>query len=132
LTWLIVEDDADIRNLITVLCQVWGHTPLVFPDGNKAFAWLDEVESGTYAGELPELALMDIRMPGPQGYEIAQRIRTIPALKNTRIALMTAFALSEDERERILSISQADKLVSKPLPDMEDLKAILDDVLAGK
>jgi CheY-like chemotaxis protein len=73
--WLVVEDEDDIRNIVKVMFQVWGHTPLELRDGHEAWHWLDAVEAGTYSGELPELALMDIRMPGHKGHEIARRIR---------------------------------------------------------
>ncbi len=80
-TWLVVEDEEDIRNIVKVMFQVWGHVPLEFRDGNEAWNWLDSIEAGTFAGELPEFALMDIRMPGHKGNEIAQRMRSLERLR---------------------------------------------------
>ncbi len=65
--WLVVEDDDDIRNYVKMLFMAWGHNAIEFRDGKQTFAWLDAVESGAHAGDLPELALLDIRMPGPRG-----------------------------------------------------------------
>jgi CheY-like chemotaxis protein len=128
LTWLIAEDEADIRNLVAMMCQVWGHTTMTFENGQKVWDWLDTVESGTYNGEMPEFALMDIRMPGKKGNEIASRMRSMPALNDMPIVLMTAFTLNEQERESLLSESGVDQVIGKPLPDFEELRVLLHDV----
>jgi CheY-like chemotaxis protein len=125
LTWLLVEDDTDIRNVVAVMISVWGEKPLSFADGNAAWAWLDSVANGTYTGELPELALMDIRMPGYTGDKVAARIRQTAPIKDIPIILMTAFSLSEAEIQVMMEQAGIDHLINKPLPDMLDFKAIL-------
>src|ERR1051326_1798050 len=87
-TWLLVEDDTDIRNVVAVMMSVWGEKPLPFADGGAAWDWLDSVANGTFKGELPELALMDIRMPCYTGDKIAARIRQTPQIKDIPIILM--------------------------------------------
>jgi len=129
--WMIAEDEADIRNLVTMMAQAWGHQPLPYPTGTKAWEFLDEVEAGTYDGPLPEFALMDIRMPGPKGNEIAHRIRTIPAIENIPIVLMTAFSLDDEERAAMLT-NGADRIIAKPLPDFAQLQSILNKVIEDK
>lgn len=130
--WIVVEDEDDIRNIVKFMFESWGHTPLEFRDGNQAFRWLDEVEKGEYAGELPELALMDIRMPGPRGNEIAKRIRTITDLEQIPIVLMTAFSLSDGERQAMYDDFGVDHIIHKPLPDFFELKQLLENKLAEK
>lgn len=130
--WLVVEDEEDIRNIVKVMFGVWGHNSLEFRDGNQAFKWLDEIAAGTYKGELPELALMDIRMPGPRGNEIARRMRTLDQFKNIPIILMTAFSLNEAERQAMLTGDGVDQIVAKPLPEFFTLKQLLEDVYAKK
>lgn len=125
MTWLLVEDDPDIRNIVTVMMQLWGEKPLALSDGNAAWTWLDGVIAGTYKGDLPELALMDIRMPGHTGDQIAARIRTTDRLKNIPIILMTAFTLTEAEVQNMVERAGIDHLVKKPLPDMDDFRATL-------
>ncbi|MBC7809787.1 MAG: response regulator [Burkholderiales bacterium] len=122
LTWLIAEDEADIRNLVAMMCQVWGHTTMTFENGQKVWDWLDTVEAGTYIGQMPEFALMDIRMPGKKGNEIASRMRSMP------IVLMTAFTLNEQERDALLTDAGVDQVIGKPLPDFEELRVLLHDV----
>jgi len=130
--WLVVEDDDDIRNYVKTLFMVWGHTPIEFRDGKQTFAWLDKVEAGTHPGELPELALIDIRMPGPRGNEIARRMRSLDAFQKIPIVLMTAFSLTTDEKQAMLDKDGVDKIINKPLPDLFELKAMLDALAASK
>lgn len=125
LTWLLVEDDTDIRNVVAVMISVWGEKPLSFADGNAAWAWLDSVANGTFSGELPELALMDIRMPGYTGDKVAARIRQTTPIKDIPIILMTAFSLSDAEIKVMMEQAGIDQLINKPLPDMLDFRAIL-------
>jgi len=124
-TWLIVEDDPEIRNLVAVMMQVWGETPLALPDGNAAWRWLDSIVDGTFTGELPELALMDIRMPGHTGDQIAARMRLTERIKHIPIILMTAFTLTETEVQVMVDRAGIDRLIKKPLPDMDDFRATL-------
>ena len=130
--WLVVEDDDDIRNYVKALFAAWGHTAIEFRDGKQTFAWLDAVEAGTHAGELPELALMDIKMPGPRGNEIARRMRSLKPFQQIPIVLMTAFNLSSDERQAMLERDGVDKIINKPLPDLFELKAMLDALKSSK
>src|SRR5262249_4350523 len=95
--WMVVDDEPDIVNVVSIMFQVWGHTPIIFYSGTEVWKWLDAVETGSYQSELPQFILMDIRMPGKYGYELARRMRAIPRLRHLPIALMTAFALNDEE-----------------------------------
>jgi CheY-like chemotaxis protein len=130
--WLIAEDEADIRNLVAMMCQVWGHTALTFESGQKLWEWLDAIEAGKHEGALPEFALMDIRMPGKRGNEIALRMRSIPALKDIAIVMMTAFVMSEDEMEKMRQEYGIDYIINKPLPDFDRLHVVLHDIIEQK
>lgn len=127
MTWLIAEDENDIRMLIDMMVQVWGHQTLVFENGQKVWDWLDTVEQDATA-TVPDLLLMDIRMPGKRGNELAQRMRQIPALQQQPIVLMTAYALSEGEREAMMSADGVDAILSKPLPDFDELQNLLETI----
>lgn len=131
MTWLIAEDEADIRNLIALMCQVWGHTPLTFENGQKVWDWLDTVEQAQ-PNAIPDLILMDIRMPGKKGNELANRMRTLKQLQSTPIVLMTAFSLSDQERGEMINGDGVDRILSKPLPDFEQLRGILDEIVQQK
>nr|PZN52257.1 MAG: hypothetical protein DIU68_14890 [Chloroflexota bacterium] len=128
MTWLIAEDEADIRGLIAMMFQVWGHQPLIFENGQAVWDWLDKVENKSYDGPLPELVLMDIRMPGKRGNEIANRMRSLASLKNCPIVLMTAYALSEAEQTQMKNNDGVDQILTKPLPDFEELRSLLHNI----
>lgn len=132
MNWLIVEDEADIRNLVAMMCQVWGNTPMTYESGQKAWDWLDEIEAGSYSGPMPDFALMDIRMPGKRGFEISQRIRTIPALQHIPVVLMTAFVMSEEEMGKMRRDFGVDAVINKPLPDFDRLRTMLYEIIDKK
>lgn len=129
---MIAEDETDIRNLVVTMAGVWGHSTVAFESGTKAWAFLDSLDDGSYSGKLPEFALMDIRMPGQRGDEVAQRIRNTNPIANIPIVLMTAFALSDDEMNTLKSETGVDLVINKPLPDFMSLKNILDGIIASK
>lgn len=130
--WLIAEDEVDIRNLVATMCQVWGHTPMTFENGQRAWDFLESVQDGTYTGVLPEFALMDIRMPGYRGDEVAQKIRKTTGMENIPIVLMTAFVLSDEERLSMIEKSGVDEIINKPLPDFMQLHALLHRIIDEK
>lgn len=132
MNWLIAEDEADIRNLMSMMCTVWGHTPIIFESGLKVWEWMDKIEAEQPVGPMPDFVLMDIRMPGKRGVELASRMRTIPSLQSIPIVLMTAFALSEDEINRIREEYGVDYVINKPLPDFDKLRVLLHDIIAQK
>jgi DNA-binding response OmpR family regulator len=130
--WLVVEDEEDIRNIVKVMFTAWGYTSIDFRDGNQTSAWLDKVEAGTYQGELPELALLDIKMPGPRGNEIARRMRAMEPFKTIPILLMTAFTLEDQERQSMVRDDGVDYIINKPLPDFFELKRQLEEIVEKK
>ncbi|MDZ4768496.1 MAG: response regulator [Chloroflexota bacterium] len=131
LLWLVAEDEPDIRVLVATMIQVWGHVPVTFENGQKVWDWLDRFEKG--AGmTIPDLILMDIRMPGKRGNELAQRMRTMPQLEQIPIVLMTAFALSDSERAEMMREGGVDHIIGKPLPDFEQLRATLHKLIEQK
>jgi two-component system phosphate regulon response regulator PhoB len=129
---LIAEDEADIRNLVAMMAQVWGHNPITFENGDKIWEWLDAVDAGSYKGSMPDFALMDIRMPGRRGNELAKRIRNTEGIRHIPIVLMTAFVLSDEEIDNMRNEYGIDAVLNKPLPDFDRLKGILDDVITKK
>ena len=129
---MIAEDEEDIRNLVSMMAQVWGHTTVVFESGAQAWDLLDSVEAGNHSDPLPEFALMDIRMPGQRGDEVAKRIRETNGIDNIPIELMTAFALSDDEIRQMKRDTGVDHIINKPLPDIGVLKAELEKIIASR
>ncbi|HRL13052.1 MAG TPA: response regulator [Aggregatilineales bacterium] len=132
-TWMVVEDEPDIYEILLTLFGIWGIEGRAFVDGEEAVAWLDEVDNGTFQGELPELAMLDIRLPGDiNGPEVGERIRKSPKLKNITIVLITAYPLRQDEYNAIMAQTEADRLIEKPLPKPAELQKMLEELLAQR
>lgn len=130
--WLLVEDDISVRTMIVAMLDaLWDDLDLlVFKDGYEAMSWLDKVEAGEAPEPHPELALLDIRMPGPDGHEIARRLRSLSATAKTPIVLMTAYRFADAERAGILKSARPDLFLNKPIPAPDELKSMLDELLA--
>ncbi|HYX65254.1 MAG TPA: ATP-binding protein [Burkholderiales bacterium] len=112
---LIVEDNLDARETLQRLLEHEGHRVRVAADAAAALAALREA--------LPEVALIDIGLPGMDGYELAQRIRTQTDSRRTVLLVaVTGYGLPEDRRRS--AASGFDGHLIKPL-DLEALRALL-------
>lgn len=129
-TWMVVEDEPDIYEVLLAMFEIWGIEGVAFVDGGQAVAWIDDVDQGRVRGELPELALIDIRLPEVSGPEVGRRLRQSPVLKNMAVVLITAYRLTPDEERDAIETAQADHLMYKPLPGMPELRSILDEIIA--
>lgn len=132
-TWMVVEDEPDIYEVLLAMFEMWGIEGVAFVDGEEAVAWIDDVDNGRFKGELPELALLDIRLPGEiNGVQVGERLRKSPVLGQIAIVLTTAFKLSVEEQEAAITQAGADKWLPKPLPKFNELQGILESVIAGR
>lgn len=128
-TWMVVEDEPDLYDMVLTMYNMMGVDGVAFTTGEDALDWIDAVDSGQFADEIPELALLDIRLPGDiDGVRVGERIRHSNALKNTRVVLMTAYKLSSKDEEAAKQMTGAQILLYKPLPEFQTLKKILFEV----
>jgi two-component system cell cycle response regulator DivK len=101
---LVVEDHEDNRRILRDLLTSAGYAVLEAETGE------DGVRLA--AAERPDLILMDIQLPGIDGYEATRRIKATAALRDTPLIAVTSYALSgDDERARAAG---ADDYVAKP------------------
>ncbi len=132
-TWMVVEDEPGIYEVLLAMFEMWGIEGAAFVDGEEAVAWIEEADRGEPPPELPELALLDIRLPGNiSGPAVGDRLRKSPLLHNIGIVLITAYHLSPEEEKQVIIQANADKLLYKPLPGFHELKKILEDVIANR
>lgn len=131
-TWMVVEDEPDIYDVLLAMFELWGIEGVAFVDGPEALAWIDAVDEGRVRGDLPELAILDIRLPESSGPEVGKRLRQSPILKNIAIILITAYRLSAEEEREAIEMAQADKLMYKPLPAMPELREVLDEMISKR
>jgi DNA-binding response OmpR family regulator len=87
-TVLLAEDDADIRLLVTFKLEESGHQVRGFPDGASALADARE--------HPPDLAVLDVLMPGMTGLEVCRELRKHPATAKVPVIMLTARAQQAD------------------------------------
>ncbi len=111
---LIVDDNTDsARSLATLQSRRGHHTRTAFT-GPEALAAAAEF--------LPEVVLLDIGLPGMDGYEVARQIRATPALADTFLIAMTGYASAEDRAQSCEA--GFDAHLVKPI-DLETLRTLL-------
>jgi CheY-like chemotaxis protein len=111
---LIVEDNVDTAHSMGELLQIWGHEVHLAYDGLKA------VE--TACRFKPEVVLLDIGLPGMDGYQVARKLRQEHSLTPMMIVAISGYGQSED----LLRSHQAgiDHHLVKPV-DLKALKALI-------
>ena len=117
---LVIEDNKDNIELLDYVLRAQGHAPLLATNGTDGVRLALEY--------LPDLILLDIRMPDMDGYAVAAAVRQLPALEHTRIVAVTASAMVGD-RERIAA-SGFDGYIQKPI-DPETFIAQIGPFLTG-
>jgi CheY-like chemotaxis protein len=128
-TWMVVEDEPDIYDVLLAMFEIWGIEGVAFVDGAEAVAWIENVDQARVRGDLPELAILDIRLPEVSGPEVGHRLRQSPVLGDIAIVLITAYRLSPEEENDVIAQAQADLLMYKPLPTMVELREKMDGVV---
>jgi len=88
---LVVDDNHDAVETLAMLLGLWGHDVRLAADGPSA------VE--TAAAHRPDVVLLDISLPGMSGYEVAERLRANPELRETVLVAMTGYGQAEDKKE---------------------------------
>ena len=108
-TVLVAEDDEDILLLVATRLQRDGFDVVTARTGEEALALV--------RARRPEVAVLDIGMPPPDGLEVVRQIRGDDGLRNTRLVLLTAKAQESDVRRGIEA--GADAYVRKPFSPAE-------------
>jgi CheY-like chemotaxis protein len=130
---MVVEDEPDIYEVLLAMFEMWGIEGVAFVDGEEAVAWIDDVDAGRFKGELPELALLDIRLPGEiSGVAVGERLRQSHVLGQIAIVLTTANKPSLEDQEAYMIRAGADKWLPKPLPKFNELQKVLESVIAQR
>lgn len=130
---MVVEDEPDIYEVLLAMFEMWGIEGVAFVDGEEAVKWIDDVDNGRYVTEPPELALIDIRLPGElNGVHVGERLRRSKRLGQMAIVLTTAFEFTPDFIEEAIRRTQADHFIKKPLPKFNELQGVLENIIAQR
>jgi CheY-like chemotaxis protein len=90
---LVIEDDADNADSLALLLRLAGHRVLVVRDGTMAVA--------AARGFRPDVVLLDIALPGLDGYEVARRLRREPGLEGTLVVAVSGYGQAQDKRRAL-------------------------------
>ncbi|MBT3391205.1 MAG: response regulator [Chloroflexi bacterium] len=93
---LIAEDELDIRNLITFTLHSVGHEIIAATNGAEA---LEKAIEMAEQNDLPDLILMDVRMPRMTGYEACKGMKENPRLANIPVAFLSAKGQESEVKE---------------------------------
>jgi signal transduction histidine kinase/CheY-like chemotaxis protein len=85
---LVVDDNTDSAEMMAALLEMHGHSVWVAHDAPGALALADQV--------VPEVALLDIGLPGVDGYELARRLRQGEGTRRTRLVAVTGWGQDGD------------------------------------
>jgi PAS domain S-box-containing protein len=115
---LLVEDNVDAADALAELLRMWGHEVDVVHDGASAVG---------RAGEgRPDVVLLDIGLPGMDGYQVAGALRALPELQGALLVALTGYGQEADRRRS--AAAGFDHHLVKPV-DLEELKRL---VAAGR
>jgi two-component system cell cycle response regulator DivK len=101
---LVVDDQEDNRRILHDLLTASGFEVIEAKTGEEGVALAE--------AQTPSLILMDIQLPGIDGYEATRQIKAKPALRGTPLIVVTSYALSGDDAKAFAA--GADAYVSKP------------------
>ena len=111
---LVVEDQEDNRRIMTDLLDNAGYDVIHAVTGYEGVTMAET--------QRPDLILMDIQLPGIDGYEATRRIKAEASLSHIPIIIVTSYALSGDEQKAIEA--GGDAYYAKPFSPRELLRRI--------
>jgi CheY-like chemotaxis protein/anti-sigma regulatory factor (Ser/Thr protein kinase) len=111
---LVVDDNVDSGEMLVEVASRWGHHAVHAVDGPQALRLADELR--------PEVVLLDIGLPGMDGYEVASHLRGSPLTREAHLIALSGYG-QDDDRKKSRAAGCDDHLV-KPV-DMKRLAQLL-------
>jgi CheY-like chemotaxis protein len=90
---LVVDDLQDAANMLASLVRLAGHEAMIAMDGHSAIA--------ACAGFRPNVVLLDLALPGLDGYEVCRRIRALPESEAMLIVVVSGHGQTDDKNRSI-------------------------------
>lgn len=84
---LVVDDSKLVTDIVKMRLEMYGYEVRLAHSGEQALA--------SIADQVPDLMVLDVQMPGIDGYEVCRQLREDPALDDLRIIMLTS---SDDKR----------------------------------
>ncbi|MCZ6538514.1 MAG: response regulator [Chloroflexi bacterium] len=111
---LIVDDSHDIRLLLVAMLQRAGHEVVEAADGATVQSWVSDCN--------PDLIILDLMMPGMDGWDALARLKASPASRNIPVIIFSALNTDED-LDKARSMGAID-YISKPWTESDLLDRI--------
>lgn len=111
---LIVEDEVSLLKLESILLTTRGYKVSAVTDGLKA---LEEIKN-----DIPDLVLLDIMIPGIDGFEVCRRIKADPVTANLPVVMLTAKKSSADQTRGVAA--GADAYITKPFKSAKIIEVV--------
>jgi len=124
-TILVIEDNENNLYLVRFILEKFGHQVITALDGEVGIRLATE--------SLPDLILLDIQLPGLDGYAVAGKLRACPELSHIPIVAVTSYAMPGD-KERILRAG-CDGYIEKPINPwtfIQEISSFLPEGVKGK
>jgi CheY-like chemotaxis protein len=102
---LIVDDAPDMAESLAMLVRLWGHQPAVARDGPQALR--------AARATRPDVVLLDLSIPGLDGFEVARQLRADPELAGGRLVALTGYG--EEPYRRLAQDVGFDLFLVKPV-----------------
>ena len=106
---LVAEDEADIRELVSFMLRFAGHEVLAATNGEDAVLMAFR--------EIPDLVLLDVRMPRMTGYDACRMIRANPDLRNVPVVFLSA--KGQESEVRLGMAAGAEEYLLKPFSPID-------------
>lgn len=103
---MIVDDEDGVLYLMSTILKKAGHETITAASGEECFEVLKTVK--------PDLILLDVMMPGLDGYDVCKSIKANPEHKNIPVAMLTARS-NDEERLQSMESGLADWHIAKPV-----------------
>jgi len=115
---LVADDDPEILSLLSIRLNRAGYTVVEAVDGEQTLARVRE--------HYPDVVVLDVMMPGKNGWEVAKELRHDARFKNIGIIMLTA--IGEKINEMTSPLYGADAYIDKPF-EFADLEAKIKQIL---
>jgi DNA-binding response OmpR family regulator len=115
-TIVVVDDDADVRNLVALKLTGAGFTVHTAYDGSKALSVIERTR--------PDLVILDVAMPKVSGIEVCQRLRATMRTQTLPVIMLTARTHVRHEYEGLMA--GADVYLTKPFSPRDLLAQVWD------
>jgi PAS domain S-box-containing protein len=112
---LVIEDNVAAATTLADVLELWGHEATIAHNGDLALAAVGLAP--------PDVVLLDIGLPGMDGYEVARRLRAEVGLKETLLVALTGYGQDADRRRA--REAGFDHHLTKPI-DLDELRRLID------